>query len=91
VLVPVVCCSSTLEVTVTIELEDVRRLHLDPGDVLVVRLPHRPSPEEAWHLRERLADVFPGRKALILGPGADIEVLSDDPRSGVPTRLSLTP
>lgn len=62
------------------ELEEVRILRLEPGDVLVLEAKQRVSQAEAEKLRERIESVFPGHKALIID-GATLVVA----RPGSPT------
>lgn len=62
------------------ELEGVRILRLEPGDVLVLRAERRVSVAEANQLRERMESVFPGHKSLVLD-GVTLEVA----RPGSPT------
>lgn len=56
-----------------LRLEDVQRATLGPDDILVVRLPHKPTEEERRKVAAHLGRW--GVKALILEPGADVEVV----------------
>lgn len=55
-----------------IEIEDVKRLHLNPGDVLVVKLPRGGNYATA---HDQLQELFPGNKVLIVHPDVEFEVL----------------
>jgi hypothetical protein len=63
-------------VTEPLQLEDIKRLALQPGDVLVVRLPVIPSPEMVDSVRLQLEAALPGHKVFVLAPGIDLEVIS---------------
>jgi hypothetical protein len=61
----------------TIDIEDVKRLHLQPGDTLVLRLADTwPDDDTAAEFSKHFTDAFPGHKVVILGPGADLEVVT---------------
>jgi len=58
------------------EVSAVRRLHLGPGDKLVVTCPHPLSVVSAARLKSRLIEVFgPNLPFLILDGGMDVEVV----------------
>lgn len=59
-----------------VDLDELRRLELGDDDVLVLRLAHLPTPEECDRLAAELERIFPENRALILGPGADLEVIT---------------
>lgn len=59
----------------TIKLDDVKRLRLETGDVLAIRL-QRHTTSAKWHtIRDRLQDWFPDNNVIILEPGADLVVI----------------
>jgi hypothetical protein len=59
-----------------ITLEDVKRLRLDEGDTLVLRLLDRhPAPELITHLSAAMRDAFPDHKTVVLTAGAELEVV----------------
>lgn len=62
-----------------IELEDVRRLALKSGDVLVVRLDRWVEPRRVAEISDILHRMVPGHEVMVLGPGAEIEVLEPQP------------
>lgn len=55
---------------------DVKRVHLELGDVVVVRLSRRLEPGDLDILREHLGATFDGHQVLVLSDEADIEVVS---------------
>lgn len=59
-----------------IELEEVRRLRVEPGDALVVKMAHPVSREVHKRIRNQFEQTHPGVTILILEPGIDLEVLS---------------
>lgn len=63
-------------------LADVRRVHLNPGDVLVLRVEEIPHSEDAMRpfgayeaLQEFLHETFPHNKCIILDGKSDVEVV----------------
>lgn len=60
-----------------IDIKDVRRLRLNPGDVLVVRIDVTEA--AAVEIAEQLDDYFPDNRVMVLSPGADVEVLGPPP------------
>ncbi len=60
-------------------LRDVARLRLEPGDVLVVRLSRDVSPAEQRRMIENLEPLIAPNRGMIVGPDADIEVISKPP------------
>ena len=56
-------------------IEDVKRLHLNPGDTLVLHLAGDPTAESIEGLAERLRREFPDNRVLVLTEGAKVEVL----------------
>lgn len=56
----------------TIELEDVKRLHVNPGDVLVVKLPRG---RDLHDVHDVLQEMFPNNKVLIVQPDVEFEVV----------------
>lgn len=58
-----------------ITLEDVKRLRLQPGDVLVVRCREQVSQSVASAILRRVAEVFPENRVLVMdAPVEGIEV-----------------
>jgi hypothetical protein len=61
-----------------IPIEDLKRVHLKPGDVLVVRL-QRPAPiNEKLRLKKELSETFPDNKVLIVEHGLELCVIAND-------------
>lgn len=58
-------------------LPDASRLHLEPGDRLVLSFPGEPDPEYAHDMAERLAD-WAGVPVVVLADGATVSVVSGD-------------
>ncbi len=54
---------------------DVRRLHLNPGDHLVVRLNGRAAPEHIAFLKDQLKPRFPDNEILVVDQGTDLLVV----------------
>lgn len=55
---------------------EVRRLRLEPGDSLVLRVPGRISEAAVDYFRHGLQQTFPGARVFVLEDGAALEVLS---------------
>lgn len=55
---------------------DVRRLRLEPGDIVVISTPHVLSIDVAVRWRDALDRVAAGHQLVILDRGASIAVLS---------------
>lgn len=53
-------------------IEEVRRLSIRPGDVVVLKLSEYADPDM---LRPRLEVTFPDNKVLVLAPGMDLYVV----------------
>jgi hypothetical protein len=59
-----------------VRLEHVRRLRLDPEDILVVKCPHRVTPETAQRIKEQAMFATGGhQRIMVIDQGMDIEVL----------------
>jgi hypothetical protein len=62
-----------------LEIEDVRRLVVHPGEMLVVRVPVGTSVERARHISDSVqANVPDGVRVLIAMGDVDFEVVSGD-------------
>jgi hypothetical protein len=66
-----------------IRIEDLQRVHLGPGDVLIVRTAHIPSKAATDALHEYLHDVFPANRVLIVSRGTDLSVVTSRIESSV--------
>jgi hypothetical protein len=59
-------------------LEDIRRLTLQPGDVLVVHMQGGATKQQADDVLLLFQSYFPDHKCLVLAPGLELEVLSEE-------------
>lgn len=61
------------------EIEDVRRIVVHPGETLVFRVPAKGmTPERASHLKEAIEDRLPeGVDFLVVSSDIDLEVVAD--------------
>lgn len=62
-----------------IVLDDVTKLRLEPGDVLVVRLPTSMPGAVLEHIAEAIREKFPTTPALMVADGIDLAAVSLDP------------
>lgn len=58
------------------EIQDIRRLQIKPGDRLVLRLNSHLTQEQVGIVREHLERFAPGVPVLVLDPGMDLEVVA---------------
>jgi hypothetical protein len=61
----------------TIEVEQVERLDIRPGEVLLVTVPDHTSAEVAERIRERFERRLPDVKILIKTAGITVKVISE--------------
>lgn len=61
---------------------EMRRVVVQPGDVLVVSCPTALSPQQRDRLRQELAEVFPIARAMVLEAGVTIGVLQPEHDKG---------
>lgn len=59
-----------------IEVEEIAKVRVDPGDVVVLRFDSNVDAETFDFASAKLKEYFPDNKTLVLGPGADLEVYS---------------
>ncbi len=59
-----------------ITIEDVKRLDVHPGDVLLVTLPHAMNAQMADAARAQFAAALPGVKVILKAPDIAVEVVS---------------
>jgi len=57
-------------------LEHLRKINLDPGDILILRYPRRLLSSEMHRIRESMERVFPGHVMVVIDEGAELSVLS---------------
>lgn len=62
-----------------IEVEDVQRLHLEPGDTLVFKVRRDLTPEQAERIREVAKQALPDHRFLVLTEGIDLQVVEPPP------------
>ena len=60
----------------TLELEDIRRLDIKPGELLVVRVPRTPEPADLERLVEVFGRLLPNNKVFITAADVDLMVLN---------------
>lgn len=60
-----------------ITLEDVKRLHLEPKDIVLVHLPREVEYHVAERIKDRFREVLTNR-VIVLAPDMFIEVLSPE-------------
>ena len=65
---------------VTIEVRDLARVHLNPGDVLAVRPEHPISQDRTQQIKAALEDVFPDNQ-IIITTGLDLAVITTEARA----------
>lgn len=53
---------------------EVKVLRIQPGDVLIARVPGPITTVVAEHLRDQVAREFPGHKCLVLSEGLELDV-----------------
>lgn len=61
------------------EIEEVRRISLKPGDVLLVRVDREISAAEAQQIKDIVQPKFPANEVLIADQRADFEVIEASP------------
>lgn len=54
----------------------MRRLLLEPGDVLVVTLDKRPTAAQAEAVIDHISEVVPGHLVLVMPPGVEFSAIS---------------
>lgn len=62
-----------------LDVTEVERLALKPGDILVLKCPLQLSLEEFEEISARLKEQFPNTKCMILEGGIDVAVLRAEP------------
>jgi hypothetical protein len=59
----------------TIDLEYIKGLKLEPGDVLVIKAERAISQEQIQRLRDSLSSVFTDNQVAFLAPGVELDVI----------------
>jgi hypothetical protein len=63
----------------TIEVEELRRIKLKRGEVLVVTLPESSTEQEIVNtLTEWLGEAFPNNKVMVIHPSTKVDVYSPE-------------
>ncbi len=68
-----------------IKTADLTVLSLQPGDVILLRVPMRITVEDAEHITKLLHDKLPGHKVMFLEGGFELSVLRPDAPDQSPT------
>jgi hypothetical protein len=63
-----------MSVEITIK-GDLHKLHLEPGDALVLKLTSHPDEATLHSIRDEMERMFPGVRVVCLAPDADLEVV----------------
>lgn len=58
------------------DIEDIKKAKLDPGEVLILRSDQPVSYETAKSIKEYLNSAFPDNKVIILDKGLSLEKIS---------------
>lgn len=62
------------------EISDVARLKLEPGDVVLVRVPGLITSDVAKAIKENVEKAIPGHKCIVCTGGIEVAALSQDPK-----------
>ena len=62
----------------TIELEDLKKVKLEPGDVVVWSMPTPVTNAMRDALYPSLHDMFPNNKFILLNPGETLQVVAKE-------------
>jgi hypothetical protein len=63
-----------------IQIEDVKRLRLAPGDVLVLKLAKDLRHKDVEHLQAEMRRTFPDHTVVVLAPDTDLVVVPAKPQ-----------
>src|SRR2546428_6476703 len=63
---------------VGIQIEDVKRLTLNPGDVLVVHIPFQAEVGTLRDMARQMEAFLPGNKVLVIAQGVELEVVGPE-------------
>jgi hypothetical protein len=67
---------------IEIVLEHLQVLRIEPGDVLVMKIPGCLSVAQHERLHAAFEEVFPGYKAIVIEDGADLGVVRQEHADG---------
>jgi hypothetical protein len=59
-----------------LELADVQRLRLEPGDALVILVPGRVTADQAHRIKDQVETFAPGHEVAVLEDGMELVVVS---------------
>ena len=59
----------------TIELEDLKKVSVNSGDVLVLRTKRVLSSHQTQQLKDKLLSAFPDNKVLVLSDGLELLIV----------------
>lgn len=59
-----------------IDVKELSRIAMKPGEVLLITLERHPRPEQCDALRKAMANVLPDVKVIITGPDATFQAIS---------------
>jgi hypothetical protein len=59
-----------------LKIEDIKRLRLEPGDILILRMRGRITMAAAEHIRNVFQNEIPGHKVMVLEDGARLDVVT---------------
>lgn len=65
----------------SVEIESISKVGVEPGDVIVVRIAHPMSPTHLDELSEVLTPMFPDNRILVLDDGDALEVYRVEARA----------
>jgi hypothetical protein len=65
-----------------LEIKDLERVNLQPGDVLIVRIGEDWGKQFIDVATKRLTELFPNNRVLLLGPDVTLEVVNDGHHDG---------
>ena len=71
-----------------IEIRDIARLNINPGEVLVVTLPNATPTEDQQQVRAKIEKELPGVKMIIKSESVEMWVLSGDGLRGPATEYT---
>lgn len=61
-------------IRLTLADAEVTRLHVDPGDTIILRVERAMLKTEAEQFRDQLKELFPGNPVIVLTRGAAIDI-----------------
>lgn len=72
------------------DIEDIKRINVGPGDSVVVRIPYILTAQQAVGIKARIQPNLPdGVRLLVIGKDIELIVVSNDEAHNASTRLGL--